>query len=47
MFLGYYNPARISDFGGNPLPSRQASGKLFWNARIYFGLPKTQLAMFA
>ena len=47
MFLVLYNPALISDFGGNPLPSRQASGKLFWDARIYFGLPKTQLAMFA
>mgnify|MGYP007104507050 FL=1 len=47
MFLGSNNPARISDFGGNPIPSRKASGKLFWNARIYFGLPKTQLAMFA
>ena len=47
MFLVLYNPARIYDFGVNPFPSRQASGKLFWDARIYFGLPKTQLAMFA
>ena len=29
------------------LPSRQASGKLFWGCPNRFGLPKTQLAMFA
>ena len=33
-FLVTDNPARISDFGGNPLPSRQASGKLFQGTKF-------------
>ncbi len=34
MFLVLYNPARISDFGGNPLPSRKASGMLYLGTKF-------------
>jgi hypothetical protein len=38
-------PSRIHDFGVNPTPSRQASGKLFWVARNISGCPKHNLLL--
>ena len=46
-FCSCFSAFRRNDFGVEPLPSLQASGKLFWGAGNNFGRPKTQLAMFA
>ena len=46
-FCSWFSAFRRNDFGVKPVPSLQASGKLFWGAGNNFGCPKTQLAMFA
>ena len=46
-FCSWFSAFRRNDFGVEPVPSLQASGKLFWGVGNNFGCPKTQLAMFA
>ena len=47
IFCSCFSAFRRNDFGVEPFPSLQASGKLFWDAGNNFWQPKTQLAMFA
>lgn len=58
LFIAFFNSGHFlffcssssafkrNDFGVEPFPSLQASGKLFWGAGNNFWQPKTQLAMF-
>ena len=43
FFCSSFSAFRRNDFGVKPLPSLQASGKLFWDARIISGAPKHNL----
>ena len=42
-FCSSFSAFRRNDFGVESVPSLQASGKLFWDARIISGAPKHNL----
>ena len=43
VFCSCFSAFRRNDFGVEPVPSLQASGKLFWDARIISGASKHNL----
>ena len=43
FFISLFSAFRRNDFEVEPVPSLQASGKLFWDARIISGAPKHNL----